>query len=63
MSVRWGHIKLVENLLKLEWSQDYLKNALKEALERKNEALIKMIKKTIAEKKNKKKKSNCSCFI
>ncbi len=60
--VRFGHIKLVEYFLKLDWPVEYLKSGLKEALDLKHEILIKMLKKAIAENKIKHRKNYCSCF-
>jgi hypothetical protein len=64
LAVRWGHTKLIEYLLTLKWPFDTLKNSLKQAIERKNEAIIKMLKKAMAECKilNKKKFGCFSCF-
>ena len=62
VAVRWGHLKLVEYLLKLDWPAEYLKSGLKEALDGKNDTLIKMLKKAMIENKIKKKKKACSCF-
>jgi len=65
VSVRWGHIKLIEYLLHvIQWPFDYLKEATKVALAGKNETIIKMLRKATNDcKKNAKKQDGCfSCF-
>ncbi len=62
MSIRWGHVKIVEHLLKFEWPDTYLKSALKMAITSKNEYITKLVKKAIAENKIKNRKSYSCCF-
>lgn len=62
-SIRWGHLKLVEYLLdNLKWPQDYLKSALKKAIDGKNEKMIQMVKKSIAQTR-KTNLGQCRCVL
>lgn len=62
VSIRWGHIKLVNYFIALEWPIAYLKSGLKEASFRNNIEMMKLIKKAIGLHKLKNKsKYNC-CF-
>ena len=62
VSIRWGHIKLVEYLLNLEWPMPYLKSGLKEASLLKNPGLTNLMKKAISSHKLKHKSNYFCCF-
>jgi hypothetical protein len=53
VSIRWGHVKLVEYLLTLKWDVEYLKNGVKEAEKRNNETIKKMLQISIKRRKSK----------
>lgn len=64
LSIRWGHVKLVEYLLSLNWPYEYLKEGLKLAVKGKNNIMIGLIRKAIADEKirNKHKNKFSCCF-
>jgi hypothetical protein len=62
VSIRWGHVRLVDYLTTLKWPIAYLKSGLNEASTRNNIELIKYMKKAIAAHKLKNKSKYSCCF-